>query len=167
MVSSPLCSGRDKSHHFQVTGRSSLPRKNWGLLPSVWVWVVVPLGHGHEWWPALMRTLYWTSVVKKQLSQKAKLKIYQPVYIQTWASGSEQKNCIANTSSQNEFPFFLSVAGLHLRDKIWSVDMLRQLRLEPLLVCGKGSLLFCFGHLIRILFGCLPLRVFQANTTCR
>ena len=41
------------------------------------------------WAAAVMRSLYQTVVVKRELSYKAKLSVYQPVYIPTLTYGHE------------------------------------------------------------------------------
>lgn len=57
---------------------------------------------------AVLLASYWTVVVKKDLSQKAKLLIYQSINIPTLsfgqAVGSDQNNEIVDTSSCNKLP---------------------------------------------------------------
>ena len=56
---------------------------------------------------AVMRTLRQSVVVKRELSQKAKLSIYRSIYIPTlWPGGvgRDRKNKITNTSGRNELP---------------------------------------------------------------
>lgn len=51
-----------------------------------------------------MQTFYQSVVVKKELSRKGKLSIYQSIYVPTLTYGHDQKDKILDTSSQNEFP---------------------------------------------------------------
>jgi len=61
--------------------------------------------------------------------------------------------------------FLRRVAGLSLRDRVRSTDIRRELGLEPLLLHVERSQLRCFGHLIRMPPGQLPLEVFWACPT--
>lgn len=55
-----------------------------------------------------LQSLYQTIVIKKELSWKAKVSIYQAVYILTLTRdhllSNGQKNGVVNTSGQNECP---------------------------------------------------------------
>ncbi|KAI3364208.1 hypothetical protein L3Q82_010807 [Scortum barcoo] len=58
---------------------------------------------------AVMRSVYWTVVVKKELSRKAKLSIYRSIYVPTLTYGHElwvmtERTRSADTSGRNEFP---------------------------------------------------------------
>ncbi|KAI3371780.1 hypothetical protein L3Q82_024339 [Scortum barcoo] len=59
---------------------------------------------------AVMRSVYRTVVVKKELSRKAKLSIYRSIYAPTLTYGhelwvmTERTKIIADTSGRNEFP---------------------------------------------------------------
>ncbi|KAI3375876.1 hypothetical protein L3Q82_003763 [Scortum barcoo] len=71
--------------------------------------------------PAVMRSVYRTVVVKKELSRKAKLSIYRSIYVPTLTYGHElwvmtERTRSADTSGRNEFPP-CRVAGRSLRDR--------------------------------------------------
>ncbi|KAI3352448.1 hypothetical protein L3Q82_005402 [Scortum barcoo] len=60
---------------------------------------------------AVMRSVYRTVVVKKELSRKAKLSIYRSIYVPTltyghelWVMTERTRSQIADTSGRNEFP---------------------------------------------------------------
>ncbi|KAI3356938.1 hypothetical protein L3Q82_003580 [Scortum barcoo] len=60
---------------------------------------------------AVMRSVYRTVVVKKELSRKAKLSIYRSIYVPTltyghelWVMTERTRSRIADTSGRNEFP---------------------------------------------------------------
>ncbi|KAK3552087.1 hypothetical protein QTP70_034035 [Hemibagrus guttatus] len=53
---------------------------------------------------AVMRSVYRSVVVKKELSWKAKLSIYQSIYTPTLTYGHDRKGKIPNTSGRNELP---------------------------------------------------------------
>ncbi len=63
--------------------------------------------------------------------------------------------------------FLCKVAGLSLSDGVRSLDIRRELRVEPLLLHIKRSQLRWFRHLARVPPGRLPLEVFRARPTGR
>ncbi|KAI3377001.1 hypothetical protein L3Q82_000226 [Scortum barcoo] len=71
---------------------------------------------------AVMRSVYRTVVVKKELSRKARLSIYRSIYVPTLTYGHElwvmttERTRSADTSGRNEFPP-CRVAGRSLRDR--------------------------------------------------
>ncbi len=106
----------------------------------------------------VMQALRWTVVVKKELSQKAKLSIYQSIYVPTLAYGHELWVVIKRMRSQiqsGEMSFLHSVAGLSLREIVRSSDIWRELGVEPLLLYVGRSQLKQFGHSFRMPHGCL------------
>ncbi|KAI3362708.1 hypothetical protein L3Q82_001775 [Scortum barcoo] len=71
---------------------------------------------------AVMRSVYRTVVVKKELSRKAKLSIYRSIYVPTLTYGHElwvmtERTRSADTSGRNEFPPLGWLAGRSLRDR--------------------------------------------------
>ena len=93
---------------------------------------------------AVMRTLYRTVVVKKELSQKAKLSIYQLVYVPTLTYGHKLWVVTERMRSRiqaAEMNLLWRVSGLSLRDRMRSSDIWGKLRVEPLLLCiGRSQL---------------------------
>lgn len=63
--------------------------------------------------------------------------------------------------SQIQTGFLRRVAGLSFRDRMRSSEIRSKLRVEPPLLCIERCQLRCFGHLIRMSPGGLPLTVFQ------
>ncbi len=104
--------------------------------------------------PAEMWALYQTIVVKRELSQKAKLSIYQLIYVPTPTCGHELWVVTERMRSQMqgaEMSFLHRVSGLCFRDKVRSSDTWRELGVEPLLLRVKRSQLRWFRQVIRIL----------------
>ena len=119
---------------------------------------------------AVMRALYRSVVVKKELSRKAKLSIYRSIYVPILTYGHELWVVTETTRSRiqaAEMSFLRRVAGLSLRDKVRSSDIRRELGVEPLLLHIERSPLKWFGHLTRMPPGRLPLEVFRARPTGR
>jgi len=63
--------------------------------------------------------------------------------------------------------FLRRLARLCLRDRVRSSDILRELGVEPLLLCVERSQLKWFGHLVRMPPDPLSLEVFRARPTGR
>ena len=119
---------------------------------------------------AVMRALYLTVVVKRELSLKAKLSIYQSIYVPTLTYGHELWVVTERMRSRiqaAEMSFLCRVAGLSLRDRVRSSDIRRELGVEPLLLRVERGQLRWFGHLIRMPPGRLPLEVWGASGSPR
>ncbi|XP_018538853.1 uncharacterized protein LOC108887791 [Lates calcarifer] len=117
---------------------------------------------------AVMRSLYWTTVVKRERSRKAKLSIYQSIYVLTLTYGhkiwvvTERRRLRIQAA---EMSFLQRVSGLSLRDRVRSLDIQRELGVEPLLLRVERSQLRWFRHLVRMPPRRLPLEIFQAHPT--
>uniref|UniRef100_A0A8C6NIQ5 Reverse transcriptase domain-containing protein n=1 Tax=Nothobranchius furzeri TaxID=105023 RepID=A0A8C6NIQ5_NOTFU len=112
---------------------------------------------------AVMRALYRSVVVKRELSQKAKLLIYRSIFVPTLTYGHELWVVTERTRSQiqaAEMSFLRRVAGLSLRDRVRSSVIQEGLGVDPLLLHIERSQL-------RWPPGCLPGEVFQACLTGR
>ena len=73
--------------------------------------------------------LYRSIVVKKELSQKAKLSVYQSIYVPTLTYGHELWVVTKRTRSRiqvAEMSFLWRVAGLSLSDRVRSSDIRRE-----------------------------------------
>ena len=108
---------------------------------------------------AVMRSLYRSVVVKKELSRKAKLSIYRSIYVPTLTYGHELWVMTERTRSRiqaAEMSFLRRVAGRTLRDRVRSSVTREELGLEPL--HREGWL----EHLFRMPPGRLPREVFRA-----
>ncbi|TWW59288.1 hypothetical protein D4764_06G0008180 [Takifugu flavidus] len=86
---------------------------------------------------AVMRTLHRSVVVKRELSQKAKLSIYRSIFVPTLTYGHELWVMTERTRSRvqtAEMSFLRRVAGLSLRDRVRSSAIREELGVEPLLL---------------------------------
>uniref|UniRef100_A0A8C6Q6A0 Reverse transcriptase domain-containing protein n=1 Tax=Nothobranchius furzeri TaxID=105023 RepID=A0A8C6Q6A0_NOTFU len=114
---------------------------------------------------AVMRTLSRSVVVKRELSQKARLSIYRSIYVPILTYGHELWVMTERTRSRiqaAEMSFLRRVAGLSLRDRVRSSDIREGLGVEPLLLRIERSQMRWFGDLVRMPPGCLPGEVFRA-----
>ncbi|TWW77709.1 hypothetical protein D4764_12G0010990 [Takifugu flavidus] len=119
---------------------------------------------------AVMRALNRSVVVKKELSQKAKLSIYRSIWVPVLTYDHQRWVMTERTRSRiqaAEMSFLQRVAGLSLRDKVRSSDIREGLGVEPLLLHIERSQLGWLGHLARMPSGRLPLEVFQTCPTGR
>ncbi len=121
-----------------------------------------PNAYRCEWWVHSaaapdrigMRALYWTVVVKRELSSKARLLTYQLIYVPTLTYGHELwvvTERIRSRIQAAETIFLRRVSGLSLIDRVGSSDIRRKFGVEPLLLHVERSQMRWFGHLIRIL----------------
>ncbi|KAK0145403.1 Actin-binding LIM protein 3 [Merluccius polli] len=86
---------------------------------------------------AVMRTLHGSVVVKRELSRKAKLSIYQLIYVPALTYGHELWVVTERTRSRvqaDEMSFLRRVAGLSLRDRVRSSVIREELGVDPLLL---------------------------------
>nr|XP_049580441.1 charged multivesicular body protein 1a isoform X3 [Syngnathus scovelli] len=107
---------------------------------------------------AVMRTLYRSVVVKRELSQKAKLSIYRSIYVTETTRSRIQAA---------EMSFLRRMSGLSLRDRVRSSVIRERLGVESLLLHVERSQMRWLGHLIRMPPGRLPGEVFRACPTGR
>ncbi|KAK3508832.1 hypothetical protein QTP70_009600 [Hemibagrus guttatus] len=108
---------------------------------------------------AVMRSMYRSVVVKKELSRKAKLSIYQSIYVPTLTYGHElwvMTERIRSRIQTAEMSFLRRVAGRSLRDRARSSVTREELRVEPLLLHIERGQLRWFGHLFQMPPGRLP-----------
>ncbi|KAK3541593.1 hypothetical protein QTP86_033092 [Hemibagrus guttatus] len=114
---------------------------------------------------AVMRSMYRSVVVKKELSRKAKLSIYQSIYAPTLTYGHELWVMTERVRSQiqaAEMSFLRRVAGRSLRDRVRSSVTREELGVEPLLLRIERGQLRWLGHPFRMPPGRLPGEVFRA-----
>ncbi|KAK3519688.1 hypothetical protein QTP70_000998, partial [Hemibagrus guttatus] len=117
---------------------------------------------------AVMRYMYWSVVVKKELSRKAKLLIYQSIYVPTLTYGHElwvMTEKVRSRIQAAEMSFLCRVAGRSLRDRVRSSVTWEELGVEPLLLHIERGQLRWLGHLFRMPPGRLPGEVFRACPT--
>ena len=86
---------------------------------------------------AVMRSLYRTVVVKRELSRKAKLSIYRSIFVPSLTYDHELWVMTERTRSRIqavEMSFLRRVAGRSLRDRVRSSATREELGVEPLLL---------------------------------
>uniref|UniRef100_A0AAV2MIF0 Reverse transcriptase domain-containing protein n=1 Tax=Knipowitschia caucasica TaxID=637954 RepID=A0AAV2MIF0_KNICA len=119
---------------------------------------------------AVMRPLYRTVVVKRELSRKAKLSIYRSIFVPSLTYGHELWVMTERTRSRIQavkMSFLRRVAGRSLRDRLRSSVTREELGVEPLLLHVERNQLRWLGHLFRMPPGRLPGEVFRARPTGR
>ncbi|KAK3524832.1 hypothetical protein QTP86_007573 [Hemibagrus guttatus] len=117
---------------------------------------------------AVMRSMYRSVVVKKELSRKATLSIYQSIYVPTLTYGHElwvMTERVRSRIQAAEMSFLRRVAGHSLRDRVRSSVTQEELGAEPLLLHIERGQLRWLGHLFRMPPGHLPGEVFRACPT--
>ncbi|KAK3531242.1 hypothetical protein QTP70_015215, partial [Hemibagrus guttatus] len=117
---------------------------------------------------AVMRSMYRSVVMKKELSRKVKLSIYQSIYVPTLTYGHElwvMTERIRSRIQAAEMSFRRRVAGRSLRDRVRSSVTREELGVEPLLLHIERGQLRWLGHLFRMPPGRLPGEVFRACPT--
>ncbi|KAK3515281.1 hypothetical protein QTP70_013483 [Hemibagrus guttatus] len=117
---------------------------------------------------AVMRSMYQSVVVKKELSRKAKLSMYQSIYVPTLTYGHElwvMTERVRSRIQAAEMSFLRRVAGRSLRDRVRSSVTREELGAEPLLLHIERGQLRWLGHLFRMPPGRLPGEVFRACPT--
>ncbi|KAK3524132.1 hypothetical protein QTP70_018031, partial [Hemibagrus guttatus] len=117
---------------------------------------------------AVMRSMYRSVVVKKELSRKAKLSIYQSIYVPTLTYGHElwvMTERVRSRIQAAEMSFLRRVAGRSLRDRVRSSVTREELGVQPLLLHIERGQLRWLGHLFRMPPGRLPGGVFWACST--
>ena len=111
-------------------------------------------------------------MVKRELSQKAKLLLYRSIFVLTLTYGYGPwlvtiKERTRSWVQPAEMSFLRRVAGLYLRDRVSSSAIREELRVEPLLLRGERSQMRWFGNLVRMFLGHLPGEVFRARPSGR
>ncbi|KAK3566846.1 hypothetical protein QTP86_004550 [Hemibagrus guttatus] len=117
---------------------------------------------------AVMRPMYRSVVVKKELSRKAKLSIYQSIHVPTLTYGHElwvMTEKVRSRIQAAEMSFLRRVVGRSLRDRVRSSVTREELGVEPLLLHIERGQLRWLGHLFRMPPGHLPGEVFRACPT--
>ncbi|KAK3517069.1 hypothetical protein QTP86_004180, partial [Hemibagrus guttatus] len=117
---------------------------------------------------AVMRSMYRSVVVKKELSRKAKLSIYQSIYAPTLTHGHElwvMTERVRSRIQAAKMSFLRRVAGRSLRDRVRSSVTREELGVEPLLLRIERGQLRWLGHLFWLPPGRLPGEVFRACPT--
>ncbi|KAK3508838.1 hypothetical protein QTP70_009889 [Hemibagrus guttatus] len=115
-----------------------------------------------------MRSMYRSVVVKKELSRKAKLSIYQSIYVPTLTYGHElwvMTERVRSRIQAAEMSFLRRVVGRSLRDRLRSSVTREELGVEPLLLHIERGQLRWLGHLFQMPPGCLPGEVYRACPT--
>ncbi|KAK3530551.1 hypothetical protein QTP86_027917 [Hemibagrus guttatus] len=117
---------------------------------------------------AVRRSMYRSVVVKKELSRKVKLSIYQSIYVPTITYGHElwaMTERVRSRIQAAEMSFLRRVTGHSLRDRVRSSVTREELGVEPLLLHIEREQLRWLGHLFWMPPGRLPAEVFRACPT--
>ncbi|KAK3565106.1 hypothetical protein QTP86_033155, partial [Hemibagrus guttatus] len=117
---------------------------------------------------AVMQSMYRSVVVKKDLSRKVKLSIYQSIYAPTLIYGHElwvMTERVRSRIQAAEMSFLRRVAGRSPRDRVRSSITREDLGVEPLLLHIERGQLRWLGHLFQMPPGHLPGEVFRACPT--
>ena len=117
-----------------------------------------------------MRSLCCTMVMKRKLSQKAKLSIYWSIFVPILTYGHKgwvMTERMRSRIQAAEMGFLRRVAGVSLGDRVRSSAIREGLGVEPLLLCVERNQLRWFGHLGRMPPGRIPREVFQARPAGR
>ena len=109
---------------------------------------------------AVLRALHRPVVVKRKLSQKAKLFIYWSIYVPILTYGHD----LWVVTERMRLQIQAAENGLTLRDGVRSSVIREGLGVEPLLLCIEMRWL---GHLLRMPPGRFPGEVFRARPTGR
>ena len=102
---------------------------------------------------AVMRTLHYSVVMKRELSKKAKLSIFKAVFVPILTYGHESWVMTERVRSQvqaSEMRFLRRIEGVTLFNKVRSSEIRKSLNIEPLLLRIERSQLRWFGHVSRM-----------------
>ena len=116
---------------------------------------------------AVMQTLHGSVVGKRELSGKAKLLIYQSIFVPALTYGHELWVVTERSRSWVQAAEMSRVAGLSLRDRVRSSVIREELGVDPLLLRVERSQMRWLGHLVRMPPAPLPGEVFRARPTGR
>ncbi len=172
MVCNLVWSGWDDNQHLQVRGYSGvfLPQveefKYLGVIFTMEGRMEREIDRRIGAASAVMRSMYRSVVVKKELSCKAKLSIYRSIYVPTLTYGHELWWTRSRIQAA-EISFLRRVAGRSLSDRVRSSVTREKLKVEPLLLDIERTQLMWLGHLFRMSPRHLPGEVFRARPTRR
>ena len=116
---------------------------------------------------AVMRALHNAVVMKRELLKKAKLSIFNAVFVPILTFGHESWVMTERVRSQeqaSEMRFLQKIEGVTLFSKVRSSEIRKSLNMEPLLLRTERSQLRWFGHLSRMLQERLPKQALLAKT---
>ena len=98
---------------------------------------------------AVLRGLHYSVVIKRELSKKAKLSIFKPVFVPTLTYGHKSSVMTERVRSQaqaSKIRFLRRIEGVTLYNKVRSSEIRKSLNIEPLLLRIERSQLRWFGH---------------------
>ena len=117
-----------------------------------------------------MRTLHYSVVMKRELSKKAKLSIFEAVFVPILTYGHESWVMTKRVRSQvqaSEMRFLRRIEGVTLFNKVRSSEIRKSLNIEPLLLRIERSQLRWFGHVRRMPQERLPKQALLAKANGR
>ena len=100
-----------------------------------------------------MTGVYYSVVMKRELSKKAKLSIFKAVFVSILTYGHESWVMTERMRSQvqaSEMRFLRKIEGVTLFNKVRSSEIRKSLSIEPLLLRIERSQLKWFGHVSRM-----------------
>ena len=115
---------------------------------------------------AVMRALYYSVVMKRELSKKAKLSVFKAVFVPIFIYGHESWVMTERMRSQvqaSEMRFLRRIEGVTLLNKVRSSEIRKSLNIEPLLLRIERSQFRWFGHVSRMPQERLPKQALHAT----
>ena len=119
---------------------------------------------------AVMRVLHYSVVMKRELSKKVRLSVFNTVFVPILTYGNESWVMTERMQSQEQafkMKFFRRIEGVILFNKVRSSEIRKSLNIEPLLLRIKRSQLRWFGHVSRMPQERLPKQVLLAKANGR
>ena len=117
-----------------------------------------------------MRALHCSVVMKRELSKKAKLSIFEAIFVPILTYGHESWVMTERMRSQvqaSEMRFLRRIEGVTLFNKIRSSEIRKSLNIEPLLLRIERSQLRWYGHVSRMPEKRLPKQALLAKANGR
>ena len=117
-----------------------------------------------------MRALHYSIVIKRELSEKAKLSIFKTVFVPILTYGHESWVMTERVRSQvqaSEMRFLRKIEGVALFNKMRSSEIRKSLNIELLLLRIERFQLKWFGHVSRMPQERLPKQALLAKANGR
>ena len=119
---------------------------------------------------SVTRALYYSVVIKRELSKRTNLSIFKTVFVPILTYGHESWLMTQRVRSQvqaSEIRFLRTIEGVTLLNKVRSSEIRKSLNIEPLLFRIVRSQLRWFGHVNRMPLERLPKQALLAKTNGR
>ena len=119
---------------------------------------------------SVTRALYYSVVIKRELSKRTNLSIFKTVFVPILTYGQELWLMTQRVRSQvqaSEIRFLRTIEGVTLLNKVRSSEIRKSLNIEPLLFRIVRSQLRWFGHVNRMPLERLPKQALLAKANGR